>query len=127
MPVDQSEERAGGAKSVFHFDVPGSVAKSTHAGLPWVQRLLGEACVHVWPLHGWRVPAGRSVMAEIYPSMWREHYDRRGRTADQHDSFVVASRLRDLDGDGRLPQLLEPKLSPLERDLGRFEGWILGA
>jgi len=28
-----TEERAG-AKSVFHFDVPGSVAKSTHAGLP---------------------------------------------------------------------------------------------
>ena len=30
-----SEERAGGAKSVFHFDVQGSVAKSTHAGIPW--------------------------------------------------------------------------------------------
>jgi hypothetical protein len=28
-----TEERAG-AKSVFHFDVPGSVAKSTHVGLP---------------------------------------------------------------------------------------------
>jgi hypothetical protein len=24
------------AKSVFHFDVPGSVAKSTHAGIPWL-------------------------------------------------------------------------------------------
>ena len=30
-----TEERAGGAKSVFHFDVQGSVAKSTHAGIPW--------------------------------------------------------------------------------------------
>ncbi len=29
-----TEARAGGAKSVFHFDVQGSVAKSTHAGLP---------------------------------------------------------------------------------------------
>jgi hypothetical protein len=29
-----TEERAGGAKSVFHFDVQGSVAKSTHAGIP---------------------------------------------------------------------------------------------
>lgn len=26
-----TEERAGAAKSVFHFDVQGSVAKSTHA------------------------------------------------------------------------------------------------
>ncbi len=33
-----TEERAG-AKSVFHFDVPGSVAKSTHAGLPWLRYL----------------------------------------------------------------------------------------
>ena len=29
-----TEERAGRAKSVFHFDVQGSVAKSTHAGIP---------------------------------------------------------------------------------------------
>ncbi len=32
-----SEERSGSAKSVFHFNVPGSVAKSTHAGLPWLR------------------------------------------------------------------------------------------
>ena len=31
-----ADARAG-AKSVFHFDVPGSVAKSTHAGLPWLR------------------------------------------------------------------------------------------
>jgi hypothetical protein len=30
-----TEVRAGSAKSVFHFDVEGTVAKSTHAGLPW--------------------------------------------------------------------------------------------
>ncbi len=32
-----TEERAGGAKSVFLFDVQGSVAKSTHAGIPWLR------------------------------------------------------------------------------------------
>ena len=46
-----TEERAGGAKSVFHFDVQGSVAKSTHAGIPWLrfirQRL--DQRVHFWP------------------------------------------------------------------------------
>ena len=31
-----TEERAGTAKSVFHFDVQGSVAKSTHSGIPWL-------------------------------------------------------------------------------------------
>ena len=34
-----TEVRVGAAKSVFHFDVQGSVAKSTHAGLPWLLRL----------------------------------------------------------------------------------------
>jgi hypothetical protein len=34
-----TEERAGTAKSVFHYDVPGQVAKSTHAGLPWLRYL----------------------------------------------------------------------------------------
>jgi len=32
------EERCGG-KSVFHFDVQGSVAKSSHAGIPWLRQL----------------------------------------------------------------------------------------
>jgi len=32
-----TEECAGSAKSVFHFDVQGSVAKSTHAGIPWLR------------------------------------------------------------------------------------------
>jgi hypothetical protein len=44
-----TEERASGAKSVFHFDVQGSVAKSTHAGIPWlrfIRRRLGD---RVWP------------------------------------------------------------------------------
>ena len=31
-----TEERAGSTKSVFQFDVQGSVAKSTHAGIPWL-------------------------------------------------------------------------------------------
>ena len=53
-----TEERAGGAKSVFHFDVQGSVAKSTHAGIPWlrfIRQRLG-ARVHFWPFDGWDIP-----------------------------------------------------------------------
>jgi hypothetical protein len=49
-----SEKRAG-AKSVFHFDVKGSVAKSTHAGIPWLRFLrqhLGTR-IHLWPFDGW--------------------------------------------------------------------------
>ncbi|MGQ0484829.1 MAG: hypothetical protein ACT4SY_05685 [Hyphomicrobiales bacterium] len=31
-----TKKRAGSAKSVFHFDVQGSVTKSTHADIPWL-------------------------------------------------------------------------------------------
>ena len=48
-----TEERVG-AKSVFHFDVPRSVSKSTHAGIPWLRfiRLRLGARVHFWPFDG---------------------------------------------------------------------------
>ena len=32
-----TEERAVSAKSDFHFDVEGSVAKSIHAAIPWLR------------------------------------------------------------------------------------------
>ena len=46
-----TEERTSGAKSVFHFDVQGSVAKSTHAGIPWLRFIRGRirSKVHFWP------------------------------------------------------------------------------
>ena len=56
-----TEIRAGAAKSVFHFDVSGSVAKSTHAGLPWLRNLrlkLGDRA-HFWPFDGWDIPNNR--------------------------------------------------------------------
>ncbi len=58
-----TEVRAG-AKSVFHFDVPGSVAKSTHAGIPWlrfVRMRVGDR-IHFWPFDGWKVPPGKSAV-----------------------------------------------------------------
>jgi hypothetical protein len=48
------------AKSVFLFDIQGSVAKSTFAGLPWLLYLRNwrKRPVHFWPFDGWEVPAG---------------------------------------------------------------------
>jgi hypothetical protein len=70
------------AKSVFHFDVPGSVAKSTFAGLPWLRFIRGQlgSRVHVWPFDGWAIPAGRSAIAEVYPSLWSRSFPREDRT-----------------------------------------------
>ena len=123
-----SEEYAGGAKSVFHFDVPGSVAKSTHAGLPWlrfIRQRLGSR-VHFWPFDGWDIPGGRSAIAEVYPSLWRKGFPPEERTPDQHDAFCVATWLARADRDGLLPAYLHPDLSPAERAVAQVEGWILG-
>ena len=122
-----TDERAG-AKSVFHFDVPGSVAKSTHAGLPWlryIRQQVGDR-VHFWPFDGWEIPAGRSVIVEVYPSLWSRSFAREARTADQHDAYSVAAWLRHADLDGSLVSFFDPYLSPPERTVAQVEGWILG-
>src|SRR5690606_7314086 len=67
------ERWTSSAKSVFQFDVQGSVAKSTHAGIPWlkvIREAVGER-IHVWPFDGWQVPESKSVLAEVYPSIFR--------------------------------------------------------
>ena len=123
-----TEERAGGAKSVFHFDVQGSVAKSTHAGIPWlrfIRQRLG-ARVHFWPFDGWEIPAGRAAIAEVYPALWRRSFATEGRTGDQHDAFSIAAWLLRADHDGSLGTFLEPDLTPPERAVAQVEGWILG-
>jgi hypothetical protein len=121
-----TEERAG-AKSVFHFDVPGSVAKSTHAGLPWLRYIrLHVPGVHFWPFDGWDVPAGRSVVAEVYPSLCSRSFAREDRNEHQHDAFSVAEWMRRSDLDGTLADFLAPALAPAEREAAHIEGWILG-
>jgi hypothetical protein len=123
-----TEERAGGAKSVFHFDVQGQVAKSTHAGIPWlrfIRRELGDR-VHFWPFDGWDMPQGKSAIAEVYPALWSRGFAREGRTGDQHDAYSIAAWLWRADCDGSLSAFLKPDLSPAERSVAKVEGWILG-
>jgi hypothetical protein len=123
-----TEERAGSAKSVFHFDVQGSVAKSTHAGIPWlrfIRQQLGDR-VHFWPFDGWEIPAGRSAIAEIYPSLWSRSFAREGRDGDQHDAFCIPAWLSRADRNGSLGAFLKPDLTLPERAVAQVEGWILG-
>lgn len=116
------------AKSVFQFDVQGQVANSTHAGLPWLRRIR-ERCgvrVHFWPFDGWEIPEGRSVLAEVYPSLWMRRFPREGRDGDRHAAYSAAAWLRRADLDGSLPFFLDPPLESEERNSARVEGWILG-
>lgn len=123
-----TEVRAGSAKSVFFFDVQGSVAKSTHSGLPWLRHLRRQvgARVHFWPFDGWAIPAGQSAVVEVYPSLWRKSFHPQQRTADQHDAYAVAAWMRNADRDGSLAGLFSPSLTPTERTVAEIEGWILG-
>jgi hypothetical protein len=123
-----TEERARATKGVFRFDVQGSVAKSTHSGIVWlrfIRRQLG-ARVHFWPFDGWDIPAGRSVIAEVYPALWNRTFAPEERTSDQHDAYCVAAWLSRADKDGSLTAFFEPGLTPAERTLAQVDGWILG-
>ena len=123
-----TELRTRGAKSVFHFDVNGTVAHSTHAGIPWLRFLRQQvgAAAHFWPFDGWTPTPGRSAVVEVYPSLWRHLYPADGRSVDQHDAYTVATWLQRTDRDGRLEAALQPALTGDEQRLARVEGWILG-
>ena len=122
-----SELRAG-AKSVFHFDVPGSVAKSTHAGIPWLRYLRMRAGdrVHFWPFDGWSVPPGKSAVVEVYPALWNHRFPRDGRDSHRQDAYAAAEWLRRNDLDGNLERFFTPSLTAHEQEAATIEGWILG-
>ena len=123
-----TEEWTASAKSVFQFDVQGQVATSTHAGLPWL-RFLRRACgerLHFWPFDGWDIPAGKSAVAEVYPSLWMKRFPAGDRNGDQQAAFAVAEWLRRADDNDSLARFLNPPLTPAERTVAGIEGWILG-
>lgn len=116
------------AKSVFGFGVQGEVATSTHAGLPWLRdlRRQGNRSLHFWPFDGWEIPDGRSVVTEVYPSLWMRRFPREERNADEQAAYAAAAWLQRADQSGSLKQFLKPNLTAEERGVASIEGWILG-
>jgi hypothetical protein len=116
------------AKSVFLFDVQGSVAKSTHTGIPWL-RYLRKECgrkIFLWPFDGWDIPKDTSVVAEVHPSLWMRRFPREDRDNDQQAAYAVAAWLQRADQDGSLTQFFHPPLTEQECKIAAIEGWILG-
>lgn len=131
-----TDECTPSAKSVFDFAVKqGNVAKSTHAGIPWlrcIRRQLREskAKVHFWPFDNWDIPEGTSVVAEVYPALWKGLFGPRPEkdmTRDQYDAYIIASWLSWVNQKGLLGYYLRPHLSPKECKQAKVEGWILGS
>ncbi|NSW56227.1 MAG: hypothetical protein HPY44_09445 [Armatimonadetes bacterium] len=122
------EKWTSSAKSVFRFDVQGQVAKSTHAGIPWLRRMRVAAGdrLHFWPFDGWGVPEGKSVIAEMYPSILRNRYPREKRSTDEQDAYSIARWLKETCQRGFMGRYLDPPLTDEERKIASLEGWILG-
>lgn len=123
-----AEQQGTGAKSVFHFDVPGSVAKSTHAGLPWLLKMreaLGPS-VFWWPFDGWMPPVTKSVVLEVYPALWTRDYPQEGRDGHQQDAYSVARWMAESAVNGTLESYFKPALNSIQRQTAEVEGWIFG-
>lgn len=114
-------------KSVFQWDIQDSLAKSTHAGLPWLDYLRrARDRVHVWPFDGWEVPRGKSMVAEVRPARLRHRYRKEGLAQQEQDAYAICSWLQDRDQGGLLHAYFTPPLKDAERERASLEGWILG-
>ena len=104
------------------------MAMSTHAGIPWLRKIRQEVGnkVHFWPFDGWTVAKGRSVIAEVYPSLVRRRYPKDRRTKHQQDAYAVARWLTEFDKRKILDRYFDPPLTDEERKVADLEGWILG-
>jgi hypothetical protein len=104
--------------------VQGEVAKSTFAGPPWLLYLRKECKhpVHFWPFDGWEVPQGRSVVAEVYPSLWVRRFPRDDRDGDEQAAYASGAWLQRADSSDFLSRFLRPSLTPEERGIAKIEG-----
>ena len=82
--------------------------------------------MHLWPFDGWTPAEGTAVIAEVYPSIFRNRYPAEKRTADERDAYAVARWLSVASARGVLGRYFDPPLTVHERALAAREGWILG-
>lgn len=126
-----SESWTASAQSVFKLDGAGTVGKSTHCGIPWLRFIRQNADPsnrpYFWPFDGFEIPPNKSVIAEVFPSIFRKRYlKKENYTPDDHDAMCVAQWLKDMDGRGLLKTYFNPPVTDEERKIAMLEGWILG-
>ena len=72
------------------------------------------------------LPTANSVVAETYPSLFRDRYARESRTVDQQDAYAICCWLRDMDALGCLSDFASQPLTESQQQVAGLEGWILG-
>ena len=128
---------ATGAKTVWQLAYAGSVGSQMLLGLPALKclvtdpRLAGRAAI--WPFEtGLRAPDAPAVIAEVYPSLFRNEvraHRSEGEILDRAQVRVNAEAFARLDAGGGLAPLFAgaPHLTPAERRIVETEeAWILG-
>ena len=73
----------------------------------------------------WEPPQDRAVVAEVYPSLFRNRYPNEELTPDEQDAYAVARWLAEMGERGSLDPYFHPPLTEDEKRLARLEGWIL--
>ncbi|WP_067625695.1 hypothetical protein [Alicyclobacillus acidiphilus] len=125
-----TEKFTSSAKSVFNFQGI-TVAFSTHTGIPWLYELRKHFSdvLHFWPFDGLIPSDGKSVIAEVYPSLFyhRYSYPPDLEKRDARDAYAIALWLQEQAVNEKLDVYLSlPTLKPNEIQIARNEGWILG-
>ena len=125
-----SENWTSSAKSVFQFDIQGQVAKSSHAGIPCLRFLRNHPALssklHFWPFDGFTIPRRTSVIAEVYPAIFRRRFPKIYKLGDEHDAYSITRWFQEMDSRGVLSQYFNPPITKDEMDQSKLEGWILG-
>lgn len=129
------EKHTRGTRSVFQLTYAGSVGSQALLGIPVVEELRKGLEGHgvpakIWPFEtdfAAQLPQGPSVVfAEIWPGILRKSPPI-GRVKDDWQVETLAAWFEAQDRDGRLAEMLNPALSPSDREHALEEGWILGA
>lgn len=112
---------------------PGTVGGQSLFGLPRLLEVMTKAesvglRLRCWPFDGLDIldPAyeGAHVLVEVYPSALRPPHIRQ---TDENDALCSVVAVQQEDLRGTLPRRFDLSgLSAQERDVVRFEGWILG-
>ncbi len=66
------------------------------------------------------------MIAEAYPSIFKNRFPREDRSADQQDAYAVARWLKESEERRILDRYFDPPLTDEERRVADLEGWILG-